>query len=245
MKTIILILSLISVFIFSCKSDDENAGTPEIPENQKYLNEITGQDLSIKLTYTPDKKVESVNLGGIMLYLFAYSGDQIETMQYISNDGPDLLYRFTYQNNRISSFTINDYNIPMDWNQADRSYFFKNDNQDEITIILNEDEDLNKVYHYVHENDETNVTNYFYEDSRKGAMTNSNHVSAYMAIASYFSINGLYAGVLSKKPVKIIAFHGLVFSFENTYDSQEFVSESSVSTGNSSGSPILYNYKQL
>ncbi|SMC81418.1 hypothetical protein [Moheibacter sediminis] len=245
MKTKILILSLISVFIFSCKSDDENAGTPEIPENQKYLNEITGQDLSIKLTYTPDKKVESVNLGGIMLYLFAYSGDQIETMQYISNDGPDLLYRFTYENNRISSFTINDYNIQMEWNQADRSYFFKNDNQDEITIILNENEDLNKVYHYVHEDDETNMISYFYEDSRKGAMTNSNHVSTYMTIASYFSINSIYAGVLSKKPVKTIAFHGLIFSFENTYDSQEFVSESIVSTGNSSGSPILYNYKQL
>ena len=66
-----------------------------------------------------------------------------------------------------------------------------------------------------------------------------------MAIASYFSINGMYAGVLSKKPVKTIGFHGLIFSFENKYDSQEFVSESSVSKGNSSPSAILYNYKKL
>lgn len=55
----------------------------------------------------------------------------------------------------------------------------------------------------------------------------------------------MYAGVLSKKPVKTIGFHGLIFSFENKYDSQEFVSESSVSKGNSSPSAILYNYKKL
>jgi len=245
MKTKILLIAILSLFIFSCKSDDESSTTPEISENEKYLNEITGQDFSIKLTYTPDKKVESVKVGGSMLYMFTYDGNQIETMQYLSNDGPELLYRFTYESNRISSFSINDYKIQMNWNQSNRSYFFKNDNKDEITIILNENEDLSKVCQYVHEDDETKVTNYFYEGSRKGAMTNSNHISAYMAIASYFSINVMYAGVLSKKPVKTIDFHSLIFSFENQYDSQEFVSESSVSTGNSSPSAILYNYKKL
>jgi len=137
MKTKILLIAILSLFIFSCKSDDESSTTSEISENEKYLNEITGQDFSIKLTYTPDKKVESVNVGGNMLYMFTYDGNQIETMQYISNDGPELLYRFTYESNRISSFSINDYKIQMNWNQSNRSYFFKNDNKDEITIILN------------------------------------------------------------------------------------------------------------
>lgn len=245
MKTKILILSLISIFILSCKSDDESSGTPQIPENQKYLEEIKGQDLSIKLTYTPDKKVESVNLGGVTLYLFSYSGNQIQTMQYISNDSPVLLYKFNYENNRISSFTINNYHIPMKWNPADRSYFFTMDNKDEITMILNENDDLNKIHHYSYEEDKTTTTSYFYEDSRKGGMTNSNNVSAYMVMATYYTEKVLYAGILSKKPVRTIFLRNMMFSFENKYDSQEFISESNITVADSAPPPITYNYKQL
>jgi len=248
MKSKILILSLISVFIFSCKSDDESSDITKIPAEERLIQNINFfDDTDIALSYNPDKTVETINFAGQAIFFFNYSENQISTIEVTGAIGNGM-YTFTYDNNdRISAFAFNDEVTPVVWNEADRSYFYENENFHEVTITLKPNNDIEKIkYVEAGDNDPYSI-NYIYEESKKGTMTNSNEIAT--AIEMIFPHYGLeiYTGTLAKKPIKIVAGSVMICTYNNTYDDQDFVSASTLSVSGTSAepSPIIYTYIKL
>lgn len=246
MKSKILLFSMLSLFMFSCSSDDESSGTPAIPENEKLLDNMNFfNEVNIQLTYNPDKTVETINFAGQAIFMFTYTDNQINTMEVAGAVGSGI-YTFTYDDNgRISTFSLDDEVTDVVWNEANRYYLYQRENLDEVTIILNQHDDIEKILYYDDLDNETKSTTHFYEESKKGTMTNSNQIAT--AIELIFPEQGLsvYTSSLGKKPIKTIALPYGILTFQNTYDDQGFVSASSVNIGAAEPSPVTFNYTQL
>ena len=246
MKTKIVLFSILSLFLFSCSGDDDNSGTPQIPAEEKLIDYMNFDDaLNVALTYNSDKTVETINFGGQALFLFTYANNQISTAEVVGTIGNGI-YTFAYDDaGRISSISLDDQVIPVVWNEANRSYLFQRANLDEVTIILKENNDIGKVLYYDDYENETKSTTFFYEESKKGTMTNSNQIS--IVIEMIFPNLGLeiYTGILAKKPIKSLAASQIIYTIDNSYDEQGFVSESTMSIGPNASSAITYKYTQL
>lgn len=247
MKSKIIILSILSLFIFSCKSDDEGSGTPSIPENEKLLDNMNFfNEVNIQLTYNPDKTVETINFAGQALFMFTYADNQINTMEVVGAIGSGI-YTFTYDDNgRISAFSLDDEVTEVVWNEANRYYLYQRENQDEVTIILKPNNDIEKILYYDDFENETTSITHFYEESKKGTMTNSNQIATAIELVFPEQELAVYTSSLGKKPIKTLALPYGILTFQNTYDDQGFVSTSSVIIGaNEQPAPVSYNYTQL
>ena len=246
MKSKILLLSFLSLFLFSCSSDNEGSGAPSIPENEKLLESMNlFNTVNVQLTYNPDKTVETINFAGQAMFLFTYSGNQISTVEAVGTIGNGI-YTLTYDNNgRISAFTLDDEVTPVVWNEANRYYLYQRENLDEVTIILKPNEDVEKILYYDDFENETTSTTHFYEESKKGTMTNSNQIATVINLIFPSEELAIYTSSLGKRPIKTLAMPYGILTFQNTYDDQGFVSASSVTLGAEESSPITYNYTQL
>ncbi len=249
MKTKFLILSLLTFFIFSCNSDDENAGPPPIPEDEKLIDNIvsSGDDgLNYQFEYNEDKTVRSMNISNFILYNYTYENNRISKISMIGN-GQVLDYHLEYdQNGMISSFSLDDVVTPVTYNAAEKFYLYQKENGDEFMLYLNENDDIYRAIEYDAEYDETNSIVYIYENSGKGVLTNTNNITiATVLVSGNFEI-GIYFFPISNNPIKTLSFVGGNIFFENELDDQGFISEMAINTaGEGEPSVMTFNYTQL
>lgn len=245
MKTKILTLSLISIFIFSCKSDDENAGTQPIPADEKLLESIVGTEAEMfRLTYNPDKTVKTINILGFSQTHFTYENSRIASALLLGAEG-NTEYIFHYDDNGIlNSITEDDIVTEILYNAAGNFYIARYENLDETTLYLNQAGDIEKILIYDRSNDETTEIIYLYDDQHKGGLANSNNFNLYMILAAktdtFFVITNLY---ISHRPVTAFSGMGLA-NFEYEYDEQGFIKKS-ILVAQGEEDEVIYNYTQL
>lgn len=245
MKTKILILSLISIFIFSCKSDDENAGTQPIPENEKLIDNIVSDGFNYEFDYNNDKTIGSLNIPGLLLFNYTYENNRISKIFALAN-GEALEYHLDYdQNGRISSFSSDDVVTPVTYNAAQNYYLYQKETGEEFILHLNENGDIYKASEYDPEYDETESCILLYDDSAKGVLTNTNNITIPTSLVFGEVFLSYYMFPISNKPVTTISLPGGNVMFENEFDDQGFVSKTIIDLQEEEPSVMMYNYTQL
>lgn len=246
MKTKILLFTILSLLIFSCKSDDENAGPPPIPADEKLIENIQSDGLNYQFEYNSDKTIRSLNIPQAALLLnYSYENNRIAIISLIGN-GESLDYHLEYDaNGKISSFSLDDVITPVTYNAAENYYLYQKENGDEFTLHLNENHDIYKAIEYDPENEETESSLALYDNSGKGVLTNTNNITVPTVLISGEVFFGFYLFPVSNKPIETFSITGGTnLVFENEFDEQGFIKKSIVS---SEGVEVelIYNYTQL
>lgn len=245
MKSKIFLFSILSFFVLSCSSDDDSPSEPQIPEEEKLIDNILSEELNYYFEYNPDKTIHSLNISNFYLFEYVYENQQISSIQLLAN-GQILEYFLEYDNNgKISSFSLDDEIIPVTYNAAENYYLYQKPNGDEFTLFLTDHGDAYRIIHYEEEYDETRSVVYLYEENANGALTNSNNISIpTMLIMGDMSFSYFFFPV-SKKPVQTISYEAGNVTLENQLDEQNFIKESTITNLGAEGIFMQYNYTQL
>lgn len=230
MKKNLIFFSLLMILFSGCSKNDESA-TPEeeqeieIPADEKLLNNISGELL---LEYNDAGNIERIRISNNVLISYGYEGDKIITFDLYSQDGSINILLSYDANGRIDSFSDDDVITDVTYNEVNNYYFYKMENDDEVTLFLNHYGDITKLVQYDNGANETYTSTILYEDEDyNGTLTNTNNpiiqtMIGYPGVGFLLSIYNL-----SKKPVRTIAGppFGLL-NFQNTYDEQNFLETS-------------------
>lgn len=236
MKTKIVLFSILSLFIFSCSSDNNSGSDPQNPQSTKLIETININGRLFKYNFNDNKTVQSLDFSVTNSILFKYSENRISSIEY-----DDKVWEFMYDSNgKINSFSSGNDNIDVVYNSAENSYFYENNDGVKINLTLTQDGDVKKYSLLYTQTDETVIHEYFYDNSKNGVLTNSNNIAVYLVMVTKFYDVGLYA---SKKPAQTFRSNDVPFSFENTYSEDGFLTKSII---NSNGTPanIYYAYNQ-
>lgn len=248
MKFLYLSFSVLFLLILSCKNDDENSGPPPIPEDEKLIETIIADGLNYEFKYNEDKTVSSLNVSNYFIFDYAYESGRVSAISFLSAEGQYLEYILEYDNNnRISSFSVDDIVTPVVYNAGGNYYLYQKENGDEFTLFLNENGDIDKVTAYDNEYDETENVIYLYEESGKGVLTNTNVITVPTILVLGEPFLSYYLFPVSKKPLENMAITGGgLLTFENEYDEQGFITQSIVQSALSEEpTVVIYNYMQL
>lgn len=247
MKILYYFSVVASLLIFSCANDDESPSEPQIPENEKLVESINVGTSFYEFEYNSDKTVKTLNIADYYLFNFSYQNGRISSTMVLVG-GQVFDYFFEYNDNgKLSAFSLDDEITLITYNAEQNYYLYQKENGDEFTLFLNENEDIYRIMTYEAEYDETENIVMLYENSAKGTLTNTNNISIPIALIMGEVEAGYFMFPISNKPIKTIS--GMAFgnlSFENRFDEQGFISESSYSIPGEGGPvTIKYNYTQL
>lgn len=251
MKPKILILSLISLLIFSCKSDDESApSTPPIPVDQRYLSEIMNEqgETTVTMEYNADKTLKKMSAGGFVLRFEYNSAGKVTTMHIAMASEGSATFHYTYdENGKINSYENYDGEVrPVQYNAQEDSYQFEDEYSTHV-VFLNDNQSFQKIIHQ-EEGEEETTLNIFYENGKYGAFHNTNEIAlpVFLAAADYYYFIFLVNN-LTKEPIEE-AFGGAFYiSHENEYDQDNFLTTSIVNapTLEINSRKLTYKYIQL
>jgi len=234
MKTKILILSLISIFILSCKSDDDGS-EQQNTQSKKLAETITTQDVMIEFSYNEDQSVREMDFSNATgTITFAYAEKRISTLKR----GDDI-WEFQYDTNgKVTSFSNGTIEINVTYNSAERSYTYEKQKGIVKTIILHENGDIKQYSTLNTQTNELVEYKYFYDNSKNGILTNSNSVVSYILMTLNYYDLGMF---ISKKPVKTFNHDdSQILTFENTYDDDDFIMKSTIN----GTTETFYSYTQ-
>lgn len=247
MKTKILFFSLLSLLIFSCSGDDDSGSDPEaqIPAEEKLLESVKiGVNEMMRFNYNPDKTVNELTITDYALLRFTYEQGNIHSITVVAG-GASQEYLFTYQNGKISSFSEDDEVTQVTYNAAGNYYLYQNEYQEEYTIELDANGEIEKRVIYDNAQDEI-ISSYFYiyDLTKMGTMTNSNSISIHvsMIIDAAWEFLGI---PISKYPLKTLSTTQGNIEVENTFDNQEFVKSAVLGLGQEEPLSFSYTYTQL
>lgn len=231
MKSKILLLSFLSLSIFSCSSDDESGSEQQNPVGKKLVQTIN-MGVLLKYIYNEDQTVKILDIGNNNMN-FNYSENRISSIEYLNDE-----YSFQYDaNGKINSFTFNNLEVDVTYNAAANSYSYEKEEGKQSTLKLTENEDIKEYSILETQTEELSKYEYFYDNSKNGVLTNSNPIAVYLVMITGFPDIGLYA---SKRPVQTFSNNGMAFSFENTYDDDKYVTKSIINGTNT----VYYAYNQ-
>lgn len=222
-KSFVLFLALTS--ILSCSNDDSPA---EIPAEKKMLTRIDGSggiSFGSRVEYNQDKTVKQLRLESTLIFDFLYENDQITTIQLTVN-GESITYNFTYTpGGKLASYDDGEELVQLLYNPVNNSYSYSTNDDYDITITLTQDGDIKQ---YVLEDNFSNQGSgsaiVFYDDEKKGSMTNSNPINLHLGIIYKSPLAMYYLFPYSKKPIELISTtQGLNLEYNNTYDRQDFI----------------------
>lgn len=249
MKTKILILSLISFFIFSCKSDDDSE--PQQPETESYLTKITESDgdVAAEFTYYTDKKLKKADYG---FYNFEFEYDEngrvSATLAYTPNGGDR--YHYTYdESGRIVSFNISGQEEVLVSYSENGNYYQYQDNGDQVRFYLNESNQLFKSERRYVDNS-TFTQTYFYEDGFKGCFHNLEEIGQTNFISGFNMIHEQYKINATPHPLRQVLTDDFIYEFENFYNDQNILERSvlnktRVEDGEAETVEYIYHYSEL
>jgi len=232
MNSKILLLSFLSLFLFSCSSDVESGSEQQNPVGVKLANTINLNGILLEYSYNEDQTVKILDIGTNTMN-FYYSENRISSVEYLNDE-----YSFQYDaNGKITSFTFNDLEVDVTYNAAANSYSYEKEEGKQLTLKLTENEDIKEYSILDTQTEELSKYEYFYDNSKKGVLTNSNPIAVSLVMITGFYDIGLYT---SKRPVLTFSDSVTAFSFENTYDDDKFVTKSVINGTNT----VYYAYNQ-
>lgn len=222
-KSFVLFLALTS--ILSCSNDDSPA---EISADKKMLTRIDGSggmSFNSRVEYNPDKTVKQLRLESTFIFDFLYENDKITTILFTAF-GEVRTYDFTYTpGGKLVSYDDGEELVQLLYNPANDSYSFSTNDDYDITITLTQDGDI-KQYEVedIFSNQGSSSTIVFYDNEKKGSMTNSNPIHLHLGIIFKSPLAMQYLFPYSKKPIELISTsQGVSLEYNNTYDGQGFI----------------------
>lgn len=239
MKAKILLISILSLFIFSCKSDDESSGTSTIPADQKYLSKVTNDEeaVLISLEYNSDKKIKK-KISGDSQFRYEYDQNGKVTKCYFSlPETPTIITDFVHDaNGNIVGYIQN--NIEYKVEKIGNKYFFIN-NGDAYEVDVNNNNEILKF-----KTGDTQL-DFFLVDGKLGPLFNTNNISIYDCISnpfSYFFFSAL--NNLNHEPIEEIIGGLGPITFQNEYDQDGFLKRSVINYNFGDGPQTAYmNYQ--
>lgn len=233
--------------LFSCKKDKNSY---IIPANNRYLTSITDENAKTvaKFTYYDDKKIKTVTFGNSE-YRYVYDNNGNVSSVFIGNEE----CQYNYSSGRIISFVLKGQTYPVTYNSGENSYAFTSF-VGPMKIFLNTEGNCTKL---IYGNNNPTTANFFYEDNRKGPLTNGGDMSLTNYISSVpMFLLGQVEGNLFALPLD--GFTGgnsessTSASFVNEYDSENFLLKSTITTTRNIGNgnetsteELTYHYMEL
>lgn len=247
MKKQLFLIAMTTLFAFSCSKDD-SPSEPEIPAEEKLLESVESDGIlpiDLMLQYNPNKTVESISAINAILIEFEYNDEQVSSIESVQ-EGQLINYSFQHDPNGIlTSFATDGVETLVNYNPNTRTYDYLNSDDEEVSIQITTDGDVEEFSIYDPEFQETSSYAIQYEDSNLGAMANSNSVSLYLNIFYSDSFSGIFFYPLSKKPVKTLNTSQIILLFENDFDNQGFISQQKTADFEGNESTTTYNYFAL
>lgn len=247
MKVLFYLSVITSCLFISCSGDDDSVSDTEsqIPAEEKLLETVkVGAEEIMKFKYNPDKTVNELIISNYALLNFTYQQGNIKSITAISG-GTSSEYIFNYENGKISSFSLDDEVTQVTYNAAGNYYLYQNQYQEEYTIELDANGEIEKRVIYDNAQDEI-ISSYFYiyDLNKMGTMTNSNSISVHVSMIIDAAWEFLNIPI-SKYPLKTLSTAQGNIEVENTFDRQEFVKSAVLSLGQEDPLSFSYTYTQL
>ena len=250
MKTTVSILLFVSLFLFSCKKDDDGSVNQISPENQ-YLSKITKEDGSdyVLINYNPDKTIHQIRQkfeDEIWENIqYEYHNGRIRTL-FLTGEGANS-FRFSYDANGILiayEDVNNEAEFPIEYNQAENSYeYYAGD-------------DLCKAYVDVFGNivrfsitpfnQDEEVYVLAFDTVNRGSLSNANPVALHTLIATneifFFEF---FLGInLNSQPLNECQAEEFTINSENTFDANDFLKTATI-TNSSEQTTETYSYQYI
>lgn len=241
MKKIIWLI-LVCLIVVNCNDDDDSPRG--IPSNEKFVKYVYDNENEpiLELSYYPDKKILSYNLGNYFFLQFTYENDRINELIL----APENTYEFHYDNaGNITSFSYENEVIPVEYNPAEKKYYVEYPDSNELTLYLNEAGDIKKLIFYDAIEDETNTINIAFDGGKKGGLANTNMINVHMVLVTGIPIIAIYSTFMTNVPVSTLTMTETLIVYENEYDSDGFLTQSNVIINGQPPLELSYEYSQL
>lgn len=229
-----LTIVLLGIFVVSCSKDDDNPSS--IPENEKLLKRTSvGNTWQFNYDYNPDKTIRAIDIdatesGSFEKYSFEYTNGNLTVLNARGSNGIKTCV-YTYgPDNKITSFKIgNNPVILVDYFDDLNRYVWKK-GEAEVEMRLNAAGDLGKFSKFYADGSNSDPNEFVYADTKKGAFHNSKTLMPqFMMYDDGIGAILLYGGGMTFKPLEFFGTESTGNSFNNEYDSQGFITKSSVS----------------
>lgn len=240
MKSKIFLLSILSIFIFSCKSDDESSGIQFEGKRLSHIEWSSGD--GIDFTYNSDHTVKTIDISDDIILNFNYVNNRIETLIFQwGQGGASDIYRFTYDGNgKINSFSKADEVYEVTYVAAENKYTYQADEDRTISIGL-EGEDV----FYLSNQEGMNIQNYtFNYGEGKGPLSASNPISLHILLSLPDPLVAYITTCFSKKAIESYVNEDEIFEFENTFDEQGFIIQRDFMNSNDLPASDIFNYTE-
>ena len=241
MKSKILLFTLVSICILSCKSDDES---PQNPTDGKLLSHIDWEtDDKIEFTYNDDRTIKTINISEDIILHFSYTNNRIETLifQWGQAGGSDI-YRYTYDDNsKINSISKGEETFTVTYQSAEQSYQYEPDEGESVKIFM-EDEDVRRLL--VDYGPDTYTYAYQYLES-KGPIAGSNACSLHIIMALPDPLIAYILNCFSKKTIQSYQDGDNNLEFENELDENSVLISRDYQDYNGEPATDVFNYTQL
>lgn len=230
MKSQLLLISFLSLFLFSCSSDDDS-GNPQEVETLFYLDKITYGDEDYDVELYPDHKVKKIEMIDFD-YEISYENDLISNVVYTPEEGLVSSIDFEHDVNGKISSVIYDGEIVQQvaYNAQTRTYSFTKEDAAaldiEFSLKLNEVGDVENVTRFDPNTQETSTWGYQFDEANKGALWNSNSVSAYLYIIKPNSLDLMLP--FNKKPVMAAQSGESIFNCTNEFNDKDYLTHTAV-----------------
>ncbi|RYZ81918.1 MAG: hypothetical protein EOP06_22610, partial [Proteobacteria bacterium] len=141
MKKLILFMAL--GFFAACSSDDEKTDLNERLLPTTISTNTVGE---VKLDYTADNKVKTLNIADLIIYNFNYDGEKISSINALGDQYPGT-YNFTYNGSVITSIERNGEVMPVVYNQPNNPQNMVNLNQNgDVESFFSDGSEVTLVY---------------------------------------------------------------------------------------------------
>lgn len=232
MKSTLLLFSLLSMLIFSCKSDDD----AQPSEPLQLLSSVTSDGQVYPVEYFSDHKIKKIKLTNEFAeFTYDNNGRISRVTKTDLETNEESVTTFEHDaNGKIISFEFDDLTVDLDYNQASNSYSYTVP-PNTFTFELNTNEEAQKVTQF-NETTQTSVSwGYTFDTVHKGALANSNPITLYLFLIEENSLDLLLP--FYQNPVATVFNSFGNYECENTFDEKGFVKNTSVL-----GREITFNY---
>lgn len=224
MKTKFLLISFLSLFLYSCSSDNEFS--PEIKENPTttLLNKVTYEEDDYAVGIDSENRIKILNLVD-RSYEFFYENNLVSKVIRTSENN-SYTTTFTHdENGKISSFS--NFISPSEKVSfsADKNlYSYSNSQlQQKYSLVVSSKGDLQEFKVVDLKNQTNNYWGYTFDETKKGSLWNSNSVSVYIYMIDNNSLDLMLP--FSKHPVSSV-FNSLGnFNCTNQYNEDDYITK--------------------
>lgn len=252
MKPISLSILMLLLLVACSKNDDASHSDDSseailYPKTLEVLTSDTSGELSTMLKYkygfNANKKIASIEVEGYFGYenlYFTYGPNGKPKQIEVQNSVTTKTFEFYYLDNILAGFSTGSQDYDIQYNSSTNTYVYV-DNGFTNSLTLNDSNDLRR-YISTSTNNANTILEMTFDTTKKGI---------------FFNVDvplNLYTSIVSDVPTMLFASHiplleisqsnGDVVDYQNTYDADGFVTESSIILGQEPAT-LRFEYQEL